>query len=140
MITPPSKLVGLGISGVPRRDGKPGYFDGLGLVGIGIGVHRFHSTNPFILPDEDDEDDQGYISPSLCRVYRRAQDDRGGRSQLDQDVNENDQRLSETFIRELLFTLETDPQHTTLLCTIPECDDEEEREFWLAMNKTGLAV
>ncbi|KAG6847648.1 hypothetical protein H0H93_006822, partial [Arthromyces matolae] len=90
MITPPSKLVGLGISGVPRQDGKPGYLDGLGLVGIDIGVHRFHPTNPFFLPDEDDEDDQGYISPSPCRVYRRAQDDRGGRSRLDQDKNEND--------------------------------------------------
>ncbi|KAG6848513.1 hypothetical protein H0H93_016399 [Arthromyces matolae] len=126
---PPSKLVGLGISGVPRRDGKPGNFDGLGLVGMG--VHRFNSRNPFISPDERDDDEHEYTSPSPFRVYRRAQDD--------YDSSE-DEHLSETFIRELVFTWETDPQHARSLCTIPECDDEEEREFQLALRKTGYAL
>ncbi|KAG6880139.1 hypothetical protein C0992_005223 [Termitomyces sp. T32_za158] len=113
----PSHLVGLGISGISRRDGKPGDFDGLGLVGV---RRSFSSRNPFLISADDDDDD-GYVSPTPIRVHRRENDKR--------DEQELDDELSETFMRELVFTWETDPQHTRILSTIPECDDEDELEF-----------
>ncbi|KAG6848656.1 hypothetical protein H0H93_015126 [Arthromyces matolae] len=102
------------------KNGSQTWYDGWGLMGMG--VHRFNSRNPFIAPrDDDDDDSQGYTSRTPFRVYRRAQDDYEGR--LDEDEDEKDERLSETFTSELVFTWETDPQHARSLCTIPECDD-----------------
>ncbi|KAG5349957.1 hypothetical protein C0989_001035 [Termitomyces sp. Mn162] len=113
----PSHLVGLGISGVPRRDGKSGDFDGLGLVGI---RRSFNPRNPFLGPSDDDDDDDGYASPTPARVHRRSAEKH--------DEQEEDGELSEAFMRALVFTWESDPQHTRALTTIPECDDEYQVE------------
>ncbi|KAG6876420.1 hypothetical protein C0992_013024 [Termitomyces sp. T32_za158] len=94
LVSPPH-LVGLGISGISRRDGKPGDFDGLGLVGV---RRSFSSRNPFLISADDDDD--GYVSPTPIRVHNRENDKR--------DEQKLDDELSETFMRELVFTWETD--------------------------------
>ncbi|KAG6844436.1 hypothetical protein H0H87_006977 [Tephrocybe sp. NHM501043] len=114
----PPHLVGLGISGVSRKDGKAGNFDGFGLVGV---RRSFNLKNPFIYLGEDyDDEDDGYTSPTPIRVSTRN-DNKAEEEQNDE--------LSETFMRELVFTWEVDLKHTRGLCTIPECDDEDELEF-----------
>ncbi|KAG6809587.1 hypothetical protein H0H92_015671 [Tricholoma furcatifolium] len=120
LVTPsPLHPIGLGISGVPRKDGKPGDFDGLGFVGV---RRSFNPRGQFPPCTDDDEDDDGYNSPTPLRAPQPHQTrDRG------------EEELSETFIRELIFTWEADPQHTRVLCTIPECEDEE-IEFPQAAN------
>ncbi|KAG6808907.1 hypothetical protein H0H93_016352, partial [Arthromyces matolae] len=105
--SPPSKLIGLGISGVPLRDGQAGNFDGLGTLSLPLARMR---TMIKTMP------------PHLRFVYRRAQDDYDGG--LHQDEKESDERLSETFT----------PQHTRSLRAIPEFADEEEWEFQLALK------
>ncbi|KAG5640842.1 hypothetical protein DXG03_006873 [Asterophora parasitica] len=61
-LSSPRSLVGLGISGIPRKDGKPGEFDGLGLVSV---RHSYY-CNPFMA---DDEEDDGYTSPTPRRFH-----------------------------------------------------------------------
>ncbi|GLB33150.1 hypothetical protein LshimejAT787_0100350 [Lyophyllum shimeji] len=120
--SPPRRLIGLGISGVPRKDGKPGPFDGLGVVGVRRSSYG-RGRNPFLArheegygDDEDDEED-GYASPTPRHRHRQ----RGSDEEGEEDTCTRE--LSATFVREIAYTWAEDPLHLHLrvLNTIVEC-------------------
>ncbi|KAF8075733.1 hypothetical protein FPV67DRAFT_1468981 [Lyophyllum atratum] len=113
----PLRLLGLGISGIERKDGYKG-LDGFGF-GV-VGVRRSYHHNPFIAEDEDeDEDEDGYASPTP-RNHSHCYDD----EEEEEDIG----ALSTTFMQELVFTWAEDPLHLRVLNTIVECADEDEDE------------
>ncbi|KAG5642268.1 hypothetical protein DXG03_003317 [Asterophora parasitica] len=115
----PCRLVGLGISGIPRKDGKRDEFDGLGLVGVRHSYYR----NPFMA---DDEEDDGYTSPTPRRFHGH-EDEADADEWVEEDVS--DAVLSEAFLQELVYTWEADPMHMRFLATIPECAPEDEEDI-----------
>ncbi|KAF5371490.1 hypothetical protein D9615_009641 [Tricholomella constricta] len=120
----PRRLLGLGISGLPRKDGKPGAFNGLGLVGVRRSSHNQH-RDPFMV---DDEDEDGYASPTPRRFHPHDDEDGVMEDEWAEEEDVSAAVLSEAFLHELVYTWETDPLHMRLLTTIPECEDEDEDE------------
>jgi hypothetical protein len=93
---------GLGLSGLSRKDGSEGSFDGLGLVGV-RGSGRVWRRDVESIEEVDEEEEEQW------------------------EVDSN-QSLSQAFLREAVYTWLEDPFHSHTLDSIPEGDGEGDLE------------